>query len=151
LNTFQERAERRGVELVNDVGLLVPRVLADRRAMDHIVTNLIDNAVKYCGPRSKVVLRGEEQGAEVRVLIQDDGPGIEPRHLPRLFERFYRVDPGRSREIGGTGLGLAIVKHLAEAMGGTVSVESSPGRGTTFSIVLKKAEPGAPRAPRAVA
>jgi two-component system phosphate regulon sensor histidine kinase PhoR len=151
LNTFQERAERRGVELVNDVGLLVPRVLADRRAMDHIVTNLIDNAVKYCGPRSKVVLRGEEQGAEVRVLIQDDGPGIEPRHLPRLFERFYRVDPGRSREIGGTGLGLAIVKHLTEAMGGTVSVESSPGRGTTFSIVLKKAEPGAPRAPRAVA
>jgi two-component system phosphate regulon sensor histidine kinase PhoR len=152
LNTFQERADRRGVELVNDVGLLVPRVLADRRAMDHIVTNLIDNAVKYCGPRSKVVLRGEEQGGQVRVLIQDDGPGIEARHLPRLFERFYRVDPGRSREIGGTGLGLAIVKHLAEAMGGTVSVESSPGRGTTFSIVLKKADPGAaPRAPRAVA
>jgi two-component system phosphate regulon sensor histidine kinase PhoR len=150
LNTFQERADRRGVELVNDVGLLVPRVLADRRAMDHIVTNLVDNAVKYCGPRSKVVLRGEEQGSQVRILVQDDGPGIEARHLPRLFERFYRVDPGRSREIGGTGLGLSIVKHLAEAMGGTVSVESAPGRGTTFTIVLKKAE-GAPRAPRAVA
>jgi two-component system phosphate regulon sensor histidine kinase PhoR len=150
LNTFQERADRRGVELVNDVGLLVPRVLADRRAMDHIVTNLVDNAVKYCGPRSRVVLRGEEQGGQVRVLIQDDGPGIEARHLPRLFERFYRVDPGRSREVGGTGLGLSIVKHLAEAMGGTVSVESAPGHGTTFIIVLKKAE-GAPRAPRAVA
>ena len=116
------------------------------------MTNLIDNAVKYCGPRSKVVLRGEEHAGQVRISIQDDGPGIEERHLPRLFERFYRVDPGRSREIGGTGLGLAIVKHLAEAMGGTVSVESSPGQGTTFSIVLKKAEPGAaPRAPRAVA
>jgi two-component system phosphate regulon sensor histidine kinase PhoR len=150
LNTFQERAERRGVELVNDVGLLVPRVLADRRAMDHIVTNLVDNAVKYCGPRSKVVLRGEEHGNQVRILVQDDGPGIEARHLPRLFERFYRVDPGRSREIGGTGLGLSIVKHLAEAMGGTVSVDSTPGQGTTFVIVLKKAE-GAPRAPRAVA
>ena len=150
LNTFQERADRRGVELVNDVGLLVPRVLADRRAMDHIVTNLIDNAVKYCGPRSRVVLRGEEHGNQVRVLVQDDGPGIEARHLPRLFERFYRVDPGRSREIGGTGLGLSIVKHLAEAMGGTVSVESAPGHGTTFTIVLKKAE-GGPRAPRAVA
>jgi two-component system, OmpR family, phosphate regulon sensor histidine kinase PhoR len=151
LNTFQERADRRGVELVNDVGLLVPRVLADRRAMDHIVTNLVDNAVKYCGPRSKVVLRGEEMGGQVRILVQDDGPGIEARHLPRLFERFYRVDPGRSREVGGTGLGLSIVKHLAEAMGGTVSVESTPGEGTTFVIVLKKAQPGAPRAPRAVA
>ena len=151
LNTFQERADRRGVELVNDVGLLVPMVLADRRAMDHIVTNLIDNAVKYCGPRSKVVLRGEVQGDQVRVLIQDDGPGIEARHLPRLFERFYRVDPGRSREIGGTGLGLSIVKHLAEAMGASVGVESTPGRGTTFSILLKKAESGARRAPRAIA
>jgi two-component system phosphate regulon sensor histidine kinase PhoR len=150
LNTFQERAERRGVELVNDVGLLVPRVLADRRAIDHIVTNLVDNAVKYCGPRSKVVLRADVQGERVRILVQDDGPGIEARHLPRLFERFYRVDPGRSREIGGTGLGLSIVKHLAEAMGGTVSVESTPGQGTTFIIVLKKAE-GAPRVPRAVA
>jgi two-component system, OmpR family, phosphate regulon sensor histidine kinase PhoR len=151
LSTFKERADRRGVELVNDVGLLVPRVLADRRAIEHIVTNLVDNAVKYCGPRSKVILRGEEKAGEVRILIQDDGPGIEARHLPRLFERFYRVDPGRSREIGGTGLGLSIVKHLAEAMGGTVSVESAPGQGTTFSVVLKKAEPGAPRAPRAVA
>jgi two-component system, OmpR family, phosphate regulon sensor histidine kinase PhoR len=151
LSTFKERADRRGVELVNDVGLLVPRVLADRRAIEHIVTNLVDNAVKYCGPRSKVVLRGEEKDGEVRILVQDDGPGIEARHLPRLFERFYRVDPGRSREIGGTGLGLSIVKHLAEAMGGTVSVESAPGQGTTFSVVLKKAEPGAPRAPRAVA
>jgi len=151
LNTFQERADRRGVELVNDVGLLVPMVLADRRAMDHIVTNLVDNAVKYCGPRSKVVLRGDVQGDQVRVLIQDDGPGIEARHLPRLFERFYRVDPGRSREIGGTGLGLSIVKHLAEAMGATVSVESTPGRGTTFSILLRRAESGARRAPRAIA
>jgi two-component system phosphate regulon sensor histidine kinase PhoR len=151
LNTFQERAERRGVELVNDVGLLVPMVLADRRAIDHIVTNLVDNAVKYCGPRSKVVLRGEVQGDQVRVLIQDDGPGIEARHLPRLFERFYRVDPGRSREIGGTGLGLSIVKHLADAMGATVAVESTPGQGTTFSILLKKAESGARRAPRAIA
>jgi two-component system phosphate regulon sensor histidine kinase PhoR len=72
--------------------------------------------------------------------VADDGPGIEPRHLPRLFERFYRVDAGRSREIGGTGLGLSIVKHLVEAMGGTVQVESQPGQGTTFSFTLKRAE-----------
>jgi two-component system phosphate regulon sensor histidine kinase PhoR len=124
----------------------LPRVLADRRALEHIVTNLVDNAVKYCAPGSKVTLRGEEAGVELRVVISDNGPGIEARHLPRLFERFYRVDPGRSREVGGTGLGLSIVKHLAEAMGGAVSVESAPGAGTTFSIVMQKAEPRSSRA-----
>jgi two-component system phosphate regulon sensor histidine kinase PhoR len=68
--------------------------------------------------------------------VADTGPGIEPRHLPRLFERFYRVDPGRSRELGGTGLGLAIVKHLVEAMGGSVGVASTVGAGTTFTFTL---------------
>jgi two-component system, OmpR family, phosphate regulon sensor histidine kinase PhoR len=72
----------------------------------------------------------------VRVLVEDTGPGIEPRHLPRLFERFYRVDAGRSREVGGTGLGLAIVKHLVEALGGTARVESALGKGTRFSFTL---------------
>jgi two-component system phosphate regulon sensor histidine kinase PhoR len=72
----------------------------------------------------------------VRVSVADTGPGIEARHLPRLFERFYRVDAGRSRELGGTGLGLAIVKHLVEAMGGEVSVESEVGRGATFNFTL---------------
>jgi two-component system phosphate regulon sensor histidine kinase PhoR len=146
LSMFKERADRRGVLLANDAVVGLPRILADRRALEHIVTNLVDNAVKYCSSGSMVTLRGEEQGAQIRVVIQDNGPGIEARHLPRLFERFYRVDPGRSREIGGTGLGLSIVKHLCEAMGGTVSVESAPGSGTTFSIVLQKAEPRASRA-----
>ena len=72
----------------------------------------------------------------LRVEIADTGPGIEPRHLPRLFERFYRVDSGRSRDMGGTGLGLSIVKHLVEAMGGTIGVESTPGRGSTFWFTL---------------
>jgi two-component system phosphate regulon sensor histidine kinase PhoR len=146
LSLFKERADRRQVALANDAVIGLPRVVADRRALEHIVTNLVDNAVKYCAPGSRVTLRGEEQGGQIRVVISDNGPGIEARHLPRLFERFYRVDPGRSREIGGTGLGLSIVKHLAEAMGGTVSVESAPGAGTTFSIVLQKAEPRASRA-----
>jgi two-component system phosphate regulon sensor histidine kinase PhoR len=75
----------------------------------------------------------------VCIRVEDDGPGIEEKHLPRLFERFYRVDTGRSREMGGTGLGLSIVKHLVEAMGGTVSVESRVGIGSTFSFTLKKA------------
>ena len=76
----------------------------------------------------------------LRVEIADTGPGIEPRHLPRLFERFYRVDSGRSRDMGGTGLGLSIVKHLVEAMSGTIGVESIPGRGSTFWFTLPIAE-----------
>jgi two-component system phosphate regulon sensor histidine kinase PhoR len=75
----------------------------------------------------------------VRVAVEDNGPGIEHKHLPRLFERFYRVDAGRSRELGGTGLGLSIVKHLVEAMGGTVGVHSKPGDGATFTVTFPRA------------
>jgi two-component system phosphate regulon sensor histidine kinase PhoR len=148
LSLFRERADRKRVQLVNDAAANLPRVVADRRALEHVITNLVDNAVKYCGEGSRVVLRGEERGSELLLIVTDNGPGIEPRHLPRLFERFYRVDAGRSRELGGTGLGLSIVKHLAEAMEGNVRVESAEGKGTTFTVALKKA---GPRAARAVA
>lgn len=142
---FRERADRKHVELVPEApaGL---RVLADRRALEHVLTNLVDNAVKYCGEHSRVILRGEERAGELHLSVQDEGPGIDERHLPRLFERFYRVDAGRSRELGGTGLGLSIVKHLTESMGGTVSVASKPGSGTTFTVTLKKAQPQSARA-----
>jgi two-component system phosphate regulon sensor histidine kinase PhoR len=143
---FRERADRKGVELVHEAAPGLPRVLADRRALEHVLTNLVDNAVKYCGEQTRIVLRSELDPSGLRLSVEDHGPGIEERHLPRLFERFYRVDAGRSRELGGTGLGLSIVKHLTEAMGGTVSVASKPGAGTTFSITLKKAEPRATRA-----
>jgi two-component system phosphate regulon sensor histidine kinase PhoR len=79
---------------------------------------------------------GERRGDRVVLQVKDDGPGIATEHLPRLFERFYRVDAGRSRERGGTGLGLAIVKHLVDAMGGTIAVASTPGTGTTFTVEL---------------
>jgi two-component system phosphate regulon sensor histidine kinase PhoR len=143
---FRERAARKHVTLVVEAapGL---RVLADRRALEHVLANLVDNAVKYCGEHTRVVLRSEARDDELCLSVQDEGPGIEERHLPRLFERFYRVDAGRSRELGGTGLGLSIVKHLTEAMGGAVDVASRPGAGTTFSVSLKKAE----RRTRAVA
>jgi two-component system phosphate regulon sensor histidine kinase PhoR len=142
---FRERADRKHVVLVQESpqGL---RVLADRRALEHVLTNLVDNAVKYCGENSRVFLRSEVRGAELCLSVQDEGPGIDERHLPRLFERFYRVDAGRSRELGGTGLGLSIVKHLTEAMGGAVAVTSRPGTGTTFTVTLKKAEPRTARA-----
>lgn len=138
LSLFRERADRKGIELVNEGS--GTRVRGDRRALEHVLTNLVDNAVKYCGKGAHVRLIAAELGEQVMLSVADDGPGIESRHLPRIFERFYRVDAGRSRELGGTGLGLSIVKHLVEAQGGSVQVDSRPGQGTTFSFTLKKGE-----------
>jgi two-component system, OmpR family, phosphate regulon sensor histidine kinase PhoR len=140
LSLFRERADRKGVQLANEAKGELPRVVADRRALEHVLNNLVDNAVKYCGSGSTVRVSGVELEDSVRIVVSDDGPGIESRHLSRIFERFYRVDAGRSRELGGTGLGLSIVKHLVEAMGGSVQVESTPGTGTAFSFTLRKAK-----------
>jgi two-component system phosphate regulon sensor histidine kinase PhoR len=115
-------------------------VRADRRALEQVLTNLIDNAVKYCPMGATITVRARITDGHVRVEIADTGPGIEPRHQSRLFERFYRVDGGRSREMGGTGLGLSIVKHLVEAMSGTVGVDSTPGRGSLFWFTLPLGE-----------
>ena len=114
-------------------------VRADRRALEHVFGNLIDNALKYCPDGAAVRISAEGDAELVRVAVTDTGPGIPSEHLPRVFERFYRVDAGRSRELGGTGLGLSIVKHLVEAMGGTVSVDSRLGNGSTFSFTLQRA------------
>ena len=138
---FKERAEKKHIKMIEDLPKNMARAHADRRALEHVLTNLVDNAVKYCGSGAEIRLRAQENGESLRLVVEDTGPGIEPRHLPRVFERFYRVDPGRSRELGGTGLGLSIVKHLAESMGGTVGVESTPGVGTKFSLTLRKAPP----------
>jgi two-component system phosphate regulon sensor histidine kinase PhoR len=137
---FRERASKKNVQIEERVLGTLPRVRADRRALEHVLTNLIDNAVKYCGSGTKVSLGVAASADGVTVSVSDDGPGIDERHLPRVFERFYRVDAGRSREVGGTGLGLSIVKHLVEAMGGSVSVESKLGVGTTFFFTLKQGE-----------
>lgn len=120
------------------------RVLADRTALEHVLTNLLENALKYSPEGSRVTVRAERRGETVRTVVEDNGPGIEARHLPRLFERFYRVDAGRSRQVGGTGLGLAIVKHLAEAMGGVAGVDSALGRGSRFWVDLPRAPDEAP-------
>ncbi len=115
------------------------RVYADRTALDHILVNLIDNAVKYGGNPPRIEISAERSGGEVLIRVRDHGPGMEPRHLSRIFERFYRVDAGRSRAVGGTGLGLAIVKHLVEGMRGSVEVDSAVGVGTTFTVKLREA------------
>jgi len=106
--------------------------------LEQAVVNLIDNAIKYSETGSPVEISALQTKSEVTISVTDRGCGIERDHLPRLFERFYRVDKGRSRNLGGTGLGLAIVKHIAQAHGGWVSVESTPGKGSTFAVHLPK-------------
>lgn len=105
--------------------------------LEQALVNLIDNAVKYSGPGSSVQVEAVKEAGQVMVKVTDQGVGIPQEHLPRLFETFYRVDASRSRQGGGTGLGLAIVKHIAQAHGGKVGVESTPGQGSTFTIYLQ--------------
>jgi len=115
-------------------------VVADPKATEQIVTNLLDNAIKYGTPGGNVFLRARAQGARVHFEVQDDGPGIDRKHHARLFERFYRVDKGRSRGMGGTGLGLSIVKHLVETMRGRVGYRPAIPRGSVFWFALPIAD-----------
>ena len=135
---FHERVERKGLELRVSSETSPNYAHADRRALENVLTNLIDNAVKYCGSGAVVRISADESDGQVRIVVEDTGPGIEPAHVPRLFERFYRVDTGRSRELGGTGLGLSIVKHLVEAMGSQIRVESTLGVGSRFFFGLPR-------------
>jgi two-component system phosphate regulon sensor histidine kinase PhoR len=112
-------------------------VVVNPSLMQQAVVNLVDNAIKYSESGASVRVAVERQGEFVRCMVIDNGPGIDSSHLPRLFERFYRVDQGRSRQMGGTGLGLSIVKHIVLAHGGRVAVESALGQGSVFSIYLK--------------
>jgi two-component system phosphate regulon sensor histidine kinase PhoR len=135
-------AERKRVALHRaDHG--APTVVSDADRLRQILENLVENAVKYtpAGGRVEITTRPAADGG-AELVVNDDGPGIPPEHLPRIFERFYRVDKARSRELGGTGLGLSIVKHLAEGMGATVSVESQPGRGTRFTVTVPRGREG---------
>ncbi|MFA6032193.1 MAG: ATP-binding protein, partial [Myxococcota bacterium] len=138
VSSLSPMAAEKEIRVTNKVAPVL-KIVADRRALEQVLTNLVDNAIKYSSIRSSVNVSAEAEAGKLRVVVSDTGPGIEQRHIPRLFERFYRIDAGRSRELGGTGLGLSIVKHLIEAMGGSVAVESIPGRGTTFSFTLPAA------------
>ena len=113
-------------------------VFADNEGMAQLLDNLVDNAVKYTPDGGRVTVRWDADAELVCVEVADTGLGIPAHDLPRVFERFYRVDKARSREMGGTGLGLAIVKHLAQAMHGTVKVTSTVGQGTTFRVCLPR-------------
>ena len=113
-------------------------VLGDRERLRQVLTNLVDNAVKYTEAHGSITLRALREDGRCRIEVQDTGCGIPAEHHARIFERFYRVDKDRSRDVGGTGLGLAIVKHIVEAHGGTIGVKSVVGHGSTFSFTLKQ-------------
>ncbi len=108
--------------------------------IEQAVVNLVGNAIKFSAPGGKVKMKAMRRGNEIEIRVSDQGPGIESDKLSRLFERFYRVDKARGRKLGGTGLGLAIVKHIAEAHGGSVSVESTLGEGSVFTVRLPSHE-----------
>jgi two-component system, OmpR family, phosphate regulon sensor histidine kinase PhoR len=114
-------------------------VVADKFRIRQVIVNLVTNSIKYGKEGGKTIVGFLPKDNDVTIYVTDDGIGVEPVHLPRLFERFYRVDKGRSREQGGTGLGLAIVKHIIEAHHQSIKVSSKVGEGTTFSFSLQKA------------
>jgi two-component system phosphate regulon sensor histidine kinase PhoR len=135
-DSLDAKAAAQGVRLENKVGADV-MVYADVRRLEQMLTNLIDNAIKFSREQGTVSI-SYQSGTRDQILVQDNGDGIPAQHLERLFERFYRVDRARSRDMGGTGLGLAIVKHIALLHGGEVTVTSELGKGSTFTIHLPK-------------
>ncbi|MHC4942041.1 MAG: HAMP domain-containing sensor histidine kinase [Planctomycetota bacterium] len=131
----QEKGKAKGITIELDCDNdLKARINA--RLLEQAVVNLLDNAVKYSDPDSGILVAGDREGDGVAISVTDQGCGIAEEHHPRLFERFYRVDKARSRELGGTGLGLAIVKHIAQSHGGRVGVKSLIDKGSTFTIFL---------------
>ena len=136
------KAEAKGISLLVECpqGL---RVDANPPLLEQAVVNLLDNAVKYSPDGTSVRVAAAPEDGEVVIAVTDEGQGVPREHLPRLFERFYRVDGARSRDLGGTGLGLSIVKHVTQVHGGRVSVDSVVGRGSTFRIHLPRRQPAA--------
>ncbi|HEV2177149.1 MAG TPA: ATP-binding protein [Terriglobia bacterium] len=139
LRTVEPEARLRGVTLVSEK-LEDAEVVGNRIHLEQVVVNLLSNAVKFNRPGGEVRVGCGRANGQVRIVVADTGIGIHSEHLPRIFERFYRADKARSREVGGTGLGLSIVKHIVERMNGTVAAESQLGKGSTFTVLLPAAE-----------
>src|SRR3990167_266899 len=135
LQGFEKNARDKGLKLIFDMRDDLPAVTADRVRLEQVIVNLVDNAIKYTN-QGEVKISARKEDNAMRIDVEDTGIGIPEKDIPRIFERFYRVDKGRSRELGGTGLGLAIVKHIIQAHKGKIWVESQLGKGTTFRFTL---------------
>jgi two-component system phosphate regulon sensor histidine kinase PhoR len=133
---FMALADRKRQKLELAVDESLGTLDADPELLERAVANLVDNAIKYTQESGTITIRGATRDGECVFSVRDDGPGIPEAAQPRIFERFYRVDKSRSRELGGTGLGLAIVKHIAQLHGGSITVDSSPGQGSVFTLRL---------------
>ena len=134
-------AKSKGIALETNIGSGGDVVYADRTALEQILLNLVENALRHTPEAGHIIIETAPVHNGVNVIVRDTGSGIPPEHLPRIFERFYRADSGRSRESGGTGLGLAIVKHMVEAHGGTVRADSVLGAGATITIFFPAGPP----------
>ena len=152
LELFRDQADKKHIHIRADAGTGTPDILGDEDRLQQLLINLIDNALKYTPEHGEVLVHAgfepESNGGDpprVAVTVSDTGCGIPEKDLPRLTERFYRVDKARSRELGGTGLGLAIVKHITQAHGGDLKIESQLGKGTRVSIYLQCASGAEPR------
>lgn len=140
---LEKKAAQRNIRLfLKPKGVKSAKVLADRLRITQVLSNLITNGIKYGNDGGKVTVEISQENKKVKVQVSDNGIGIPPEHLPRVFERFYRVDKSRSRAVGGTGLGLAIVKHILNAHNTTIDVTSKVNHGTTFTFVLAQPPEG---------
>ena len=142
IRDWKEKLTGKNLKVIVDLPSETSVLRADGTRLEEALHNLLDNAVKFSPDNGQIRLRGTRCGSNVVLSVADNGIGISKEHLPRIFERFYRADKARSRELGGTGLGLAIVKHIAQLHGGRVEAESELGRGTTIRIVLPQVPPG---------
>lgn len=136
VKSFEKQARDKRITISSRIPEGLPKVMGDRDRLEQVVVNLVDNAIKYTHPGGSVNISASRIEGSVRVDVADTGIGIPAEDIPRIFERFYRVDKARSRELGGTGLGLAIVKHIIQGHGGRMHVESAPGKGSAFSFFL---------------
>ncbi len=133
---WREKLAAKNLKVIVDVSPDASTLRADETRLQEVLYNLLENAVKYSRENGQIQLQAARRGPETVLSVSDDGAGISKEDLPRIFERFYRADKARSRELGGTGLGLAIVKHIAQLHGGRVEAESELGKGTTIRVVL---------------
>jgi signal transduction histidine kinase len=138
LDLYKEKMEQKHFQLEVNIPDSTSLIRADEKQIEQVFANLLDNAIKFTPEGGKLSIDTQEDNSYIRVDVEDSGIGISKEHLPRVFERFYRADKARSRELGGTGLGLAIVKHIVHAHNGKVSVQSQPDKGSTFSVFLPK-------------